>query len=129
MYTADTAAWALGVTQKSFDNFVARAVPALIPPGRRGKSRQIDDKALEVVAIAMLLCRDLGMPSLRAAEFAGRLVQDPEGVPVGTLGTLRFDVERLRSVLRRALADAIDGRVPRMRGRPQAVKEKRGVST
>ncbi len=127
MYSSDTCATALGISQKAFDNFVARGAKSLLPPGRQGRSRQIDGKSLEILTLAMLLCRDLQMPSVRAVEFAERIVRSPEGVPVGTLGVLRFDVEKLRSVLQAAVADAIDGNGPRRRGRPQAASMKNGA--
>ena len=68
MYSTEAAALALGVDSKTLDNFITRAGRALVPQGRRGLDRQIDERALLIIAVAMLLGRDLGVAALPAVR-------------------------------------------------------------
>ena len=128
MYSTETAAVALGVTTKRLDNFISRWGRTLVEPGKRGRARALDQPTLEVIATALLLCRDLGMPGDLAIAFGRRLVRDGGSAHVGTLGVLSFDVARLRNVLEHTIADAVETLPPRRRGRPISTK-KRGAST
>lgn len=87
----------------------------------------VPDDVIELFAVALLIRRDVGCPLKRAAELAEALLSahDPQ-VPLGTLFHLKIDRERLRRVVRQALADAAaTAEVPR-RGRPPG-KARRGA--
>lgn len=127
MHSTESAALALGVDKKTLDNFIHRACASLVRPGRQGADRAIGTMALEVMAVALLLRRDLGISASRAVGFASDLVRGDHAIHVGTLGILSFDMLRLRAVLQDALASAAELHVPRARGRPRQTK-KRGAS-
>lgn len=114
-----TAAIALGVAPKQLDNVLAREAKALLGRGSRGRERRIPFVALERVAIALILNRDLGVSVARGLELATRLHADPqsEEVPVGSLAAVRFDVSRLRRALESAVGEAIEEEAPARRGR------------
>jgi hypothetical protein len=78
--------------------------------------------SLEVVerfALAMLLQRDLDLSVRKAMEVADELQRESGVVTLGVLGSLRFDMNRLRSVMQQALASAIEEHAPPRRGRPR----------
>ena len=58
--TTTAAAATLGVDTKALDNILSREASHLVPRGARGKSRRISAHVLELVAVALLLKRDLG---------------------------------------------------------------------
>jgi len=127
MYTTSDVAFALGTSAKTIDNLVTRYCRSAIPVGTQGASRMIPPATVEVITIALLLKRDLGMPFRRGWLMGTKLLRsDACRVPVGTLGTLEYDVPRLRAVVRQALADSVQDRSPLRRGRPPA-KTKRGA--
>src|SRR3990170_4943129 len=102
-----TAALALGIEAKALDNLLNSGANELLPTGERGRSRRIPLKVLELITLVLLLKRDLGVP-------------EQDEIQLGSLAVLRFDVARLRDVLRRAIADALETVVPPRRGRPPA---------
>ena len=119
--TSLTAAVALGIERKVLDNILSRDGRHLLPSGRQGRSRRLPFAALETLAIALLLHRDLRVPLSRGFELAESLrsSQNHE-IGVGRLGKLRFDLDRLVSSLEQAVAEAIDEIHPPRRGRPVA---------
>lgn len=127
MYTTADVALALGTTPKTIDNLVRRYCRGAIPAGSQGASRSIPSATVEVIALALLLKRDLGMPFRRGWQIATELLHGgAQRVPVGILGTLEYDVPRLKAVVRQALADSVQDTSPIRRGRPPA-KAKRGA--
>ena len=127
MYSTIDVALALGTNVKLVDNLVARYGRHELPTGSQGASRSIPGSVVELIAIALLLKRDLGMPFRRGWIVGAELLRsNSDSVPVGTLGTLVYDVQRLRSVVRQALADSVQDRSPVRRGRP-AANVKRGA--
>jgi hypothetical protein len=123
------AALAIGVDEKRLLNFIARSARQAIPLGRPGRSSELSHDALELLALAFVIQRDLGTTAVGAVELANRLraSQIPE-IPLGTLGILKYDLSRFREVLRVAVADALAGAPMRRRGRRPRTKEKRGTS-
>ena len=116
-----SAAAALGVDRKTLDNALAREARSLVLTGRRGRSRQIPVAALERIAVAFALNRDLGISLTRGLEFAERLLNTPSSpVAIGSLGALTFDVPRLRRALELAVDDALESVAEPARGRPRA---------
>lgn len=118
-YTTTDVAAALGATTKMVDNLLAREAKHLLSTGKRGRSRLIDESLIEILAIALLLRRDLGTSARTSVKLASGIAASPvSNVAVGTLGVLHFDVASLRLVLRQALADSLEERRPVRRGRP-----------
>ena len=130
MFSTGEAADALGVSTKRLDNVLTGPGRLLIPTGRNGRSRMISTDVVETVAIALLLERDLGISVSMGLVVARRFVLGKTGaIPVGTLGSLHFDMVRLKSVLQTALSAVIDNRIQPRRGRPRGgTKKKRGAS-
>lgn len=127
MYSTVDVAIALGTSPKTIDNLITRYCRAAIPVGTQGASRSIPAATVEVIALALLLKRDLGMPFRRGWLIGtGLLHGDAPRMSVGILGTLEYDVPRLKAVVRQALADSVQDRSPIRRGRPPA-KAKRGA--
>lgn len=119
MYSAREVALAIGVDSRALDNLISRGDNLFRLRGRQGKSRLISAEQATVMAAALLLRRDLSIPLPRAARLAAELLSSDDGrVPVGALGTLTFDTVRLESLVRTALADAIQDRTTPRRGRP-----------
>jgi hypothetical protein len=116
-----TAAAALGVDRKTLDNVLAREGRSLIGTGSRGRSRRIAIVALERIAVAMILNRDLGVGISKGIQLAGQILAEPlSPVAVGSLSTLTFDVPRLRDALDRSIDDALESVAERTRGRPRS---------
>ena len=119
--STDAAAAALGVDRKRIDNLLAREGRSLMEDGRRGRSRRITVDALERVAIAFVLARDLGVGISRGLELAAALLNRPDApIAVGTLGTLSFDVDALRRTLESAIDEALEIVAEPPRGRPRS---------
>ena len=117
--STDAAAVALGVDRKTVDNVLAREASRFVGQGRRGKSRRISMDSLELIAVALILNRDLGVSIARGLQLAVEIVASPEGrVNIGSLGSLTFDLPHLRAPLGLAVDDAIEGVAPKTRGRP-----------
>lgn len=129
MFSTGEAAEALGVSKKRLDNIMSSAGRVLVNKGTNGRSRALNQDVVERLAVALLLERDLGVAMPRAIALASELVASPAGsIAVGSLGSLHFEIDRLRSVLRNALGDAVDGRDRPQRGRPPIpATKKRGA--
>ena len=130
MYSTAEAADALGISAKRLDNILVGPARELVPAGVNGRSRSIRPETIELIAVALLLSRDLGVAFAGGIDLAGKISTSDDGVvPVGTLGSLHFDLGRLRSVLQNALGDAVEDRLQPRRGRPPTLpKKKRGAS-
>lgn len=128
MHTTYLSATALGIAPKELDNFIARACRDFVPSGQRGRARALDEATLELLAVALLLRRDLRTSPARAVALARELVHDPHTTKLGVLGTLSFDIPRLRQVLKGAISDAVETDPRRPRGRPRG-KKQRGAPT
>jgi hypothetical protein len=116
-----SAAVALGVDRKILDNILARESRSLILTGRQGRSRQIPVAALERIAVAFVLNRDLGVSLARGLEIAEQLVDSPTAsVAVGSLGELTFDMARLRRTLDLSIDEALESVAEPVRGRPRS---------
>lgn len=119
-FTTATAAIALGIKAKALDNLLSRSFHGLLPRGRRGRARRVPMDVLELVTLALLLKRDLGIPTPNAVELARAIRRAPHGeIGVGSLAVLHFDITRLHEMLERALADALETFAPPRRGRPR----------
>jgi hypothetical protein len=68
-----------------------------------------------------LLNRDLGIPVAKGLELAESLrTSSNREIGIGRLGSLRFDLDRLRPSLEQAIDEAIDEVHPLRRGRPRS---------
>ena len=118
--TTAQAAYVLGVTPKQLDNLFSRLGSAAGDGGRQGRSREVSLEVVEVLAVTLLISRDTAAPQWRAHQIAMAVVNSTDGsTEIGALGSLRFDLRRLRSLLQLALADTMEGRVTPKRGRPR----------
>ena len=106
MYYTSEAADALGISAKRLDNILTGPARLLVPQGINGRSRTIQLTVIESLAIALLLERDLGISIGRGLALAAQLLQRPTtDIAIGALGSLHFDVARLKSVLQNVLTD------------------------
>ena len=118
--TTVQAADVLGITPKQLDNLMVRVGNGIAGRGHQGKSRKLSLDTVEVLAVMLLISRDTAASQQRALEIARAIVSSPDGsMALGALGSLHFDLKRLRSLLQQALADALEGRVTPKRGRPR----------
>jgi hypothetical protein len=119
MYQSCVVAAALGVDIRTVETLVRISAGRRLQPGARGRSRLFRDDLVELFAVALLVRRDLGCPMAMAMQLAESLLSaDDSTIRVGSLFRLGMDRDRLRRVVRQALADAsatVD--LPR-RGRP-----------
>jgi hypothetical protein len=119
--STDVSAAALGVDRKTLDNVLAREGRSLIGTGSRGRSRRIPINALEQVAIALILNRDLGVSIAKGLDLADRVLHSPASpVTVGPLSALTFDVPRFRKALELSIAEALESVADPTRGRPRS---------
>lgn len=115
-----SAAAAIGVDRKTLDNVLAREAKSLILTGQHGRSRRIPVAALERIAVAFVLNRDLGVSVAKGLELAQLIFAAPSSrVAVGSLGTLTFDVSSLRRTLELAIDEALESVAEPARGRPR----------
>jgi hypothetical protein len=77
-------------------------------------------QTVELLAMTLLLQRDLGLSIPRSLNLAGRLQAQQGEVQLGVLASLHFDLARLRSVLQQALAAAVEDHIEPRRGRPRS---------
>ena len=129
--TTSTAAAAIGVDSKALDNILSREATHLLPRGARGKSRRISLNVLELIAIALVLKRDLGIPIARGLDLATKLVESASGeIQIGRVGSLRFNINPLRYAMQQSIADIVEQTVPPERGRPPSLhpKTERGTT-
>ena len=124
-YSTREVALALGIPLKRLDNILSAGSLKSGVAGARGRSRLIPVQTVDRLALVLLLGRDLGIPTARGIEIGDSLLRSPDGtVAIGVLGELRYDIERLRDVVRRSLADTLDGVARPRRGRPPDRKSK-----
>jgi hypothetical protein len=130
MYSTAESAGALGISAKRLDNLLTGPARSLVPKNGNGRSRELSVELVELLAISLLLRRDLGIPIIRALELARALIAEPDHqIQIGALGSLHFDVTALRSVLQNALSDVIEDSLRPRRGRPpRSTMKKRGAS-
>ena len=115
------AAIALGVSRKTLDNALAREARSLVSAGRRGRSRRVSITALEQIAVAFVLNRDLGVGVARGLELAKVFLERvSQPVPVGSLCAVTFDVARLRHALALAVDEVLESVAEPERGRPRS---------
>jgi hypothetical protein len=116
--TTATAAAALGLDRKAFDNIIARLSPDLVPKGRQGRERRISIDLLTRIFLAAELSGRTGMP-IREAFILASKVADRGIEGLGPHLTLTADLAGAGSELQHRLSIAIESVVRRRRGRPR----------
>jgi hypothetical protein len=117
-YTVAAAALALGTSVKWLDNVLSHHRVPGVSQERQGVSRRLTVAGLLVLAMAVLLIQELGMPTPRAIALAEGLAQN-EGRYSGQQGlNLTLDLTFFRVQLLEKLEAAVEiAPIPR-RGRP-----------
>jgi hypothetical protein len=117
-YTIATAALTLGTSVKWLDNVLSHNRVSGIARERQGVSRRLTIEGLVGLALAVLLVRQLGLPTARAIAVAENLAKN-EGryiVPPGLMLTL--DLSSFRADLLERLESAVEIAPIPKRGRP-----------
>jgi hypothetical protein len=117
-YTVAAAALALGTSVKWLDNVLSHNRVSGVSQERQGVSRRLTVGGLLVLAMAVLLIQELGMPTPRAIALAEGLAQN-DGRYTGQQGlNLTLDLTSFRVQLLEKLEAAVEiAPIPR-RGRP-----------
>ena len=121
-YTIATAALALGVPIKWLDNTLSHISVPGVQQERQGVARRLAVEGLLILAIAVLLINELGMPLAWAIRVAKELASNdgryasPEGL------ALQLNLDNLSAGLLERLENAVEiAPIPR-RGRPPKTK-------
>ena len=121
-YTIATAALTLGTSVKWLDNVLSHNRVSGIARERQGVSRRLTVEGLVGLALAVLLVRELGLPTAKAIAVAENLAKN-EGrynAPQGLMLTL--DLSSFRAVLLDRLESAVEIAPIPKRGRPHKNK-------
>lgn len=115
--TTATAAAALGLERKAFDNMIGRLEASELPRGRQGVERRIPVSLLPRLLLAAELSERLAIPVADAFRIAGALANgDQPGAP---FIRIEADFSLLSSEVNHHLERAIEAVVRRPRGRPR----------
>ena len=117
-YTVAAAALALGTSVKWLDNVLSHNRVPGVSQERQGVSRRLTVEGLLVLAMAVLLIQELGMPTPRAIALAEDLAHNEGRYTVQQGLNLALDLTAFRALLLEKLEAAVEiAPVPR-RGRP-----------
>ena len=121
-YTIATAALTLGTSIKWLDNVLSHNRVSGIARGRQGISRRLTIEGLLGLALAVLLIRELGLPTAKAITVAENLAKS-EGRYIAPQGlVLSLDLSSFRASLLDRLESAVEIAPVPMRGRPRKNK-------
>jgi hypothetical protein len=121
-YTIATAALTIGTSVKWLDNMLSHNRVSGVAQERQGVARRLTVDGLVVLALAVLLIRDLGLPTSKALTIADRVANN-EGrhdLPQGL--TLALDLTSFRAELLGRLEHAVEIAPVPKRGRPPKSK-------
>lgn len=121
-YTIATAALTIGTSVKWLDNVLSHNRVSGVAQERQGVARRLTVDGLVVLALAVLLIRELGLPTSKAIAVAEHVARN-EGrytVPQGL--TLALDLSRVRAELLERLERAVEIAPVPKRGRPPKSK-------
>ena len=117
-YTIATAALALGTSVKWLDNVLSHNRVSGVAQERQGISRRLTVEGLLVLALAVLLIQELGLPTPRAIVLAEDLAKN-EGRYMAQQGlNLALDLPSFRIRLLERLENAVEIAPVPKRGRP-----------
>lgn len=121
-YTIATAALTLGTSIKWVDNVLSHNRVSGIARGRQGISRRLTIEGLVGLALAVLLARELGLPTAKAIMVAENLAKN-EGRYIAPQGLiLTLDLSSFRADLLERLESAVEIAPVPKRGRPRKNK-------
>jgi len=117
-YTIATAALALGTSVKWLDNVMSHNRVPGVAQERQGISRRLTVEGLLVLALAVLLIQELGLPTVKAIALAEDLTKS-EGRHIAQQGlNLGLDLPAFRARLLESLENAVEIAPVPKRGRP-----------
>lgn len=117
-YTIATAALALETSVKWLDNVLSHNRVPGVSQDRQGVSRRLTIEGLLVLALAVLLVQELGVPTPRAIALAQDLAKN-EGRHLANQGlNLELDLVPFRGRLLERLENAVEVAPTPRRGRP-----------
>lgn len=117
-YTIATAALALEISVKWLDNVLSHNRVPGVSQDRQGVSRRLTVEGLLVLALAVLLIQELGVPTPRAIALAEDLAKN-EGRHLANQGlNLKLDLVSFRGRLLERLENAVEVAPAPRRGRP-----------
>jgi hypothetical protein len=121
-YTIATAALTLGTSVKWLDNALSHNRVSGIVRERQGVARRLTVESLVGLALAVLLVRDLGLPTAKAIALAENLAKT-EGRYIASRGLmLTVDLSSFRADLLERLENAVEMAPVPKRGRPHKNK-------
>jgi hypothetical protein len=121
-YTIATAALTLGTSVKWLDNVLSHNRVSGIARERQGVSRRLTIEGLVGLALALLLVRELGLPTAKAIAVAENLAKN-EGRYIAPQGLmLTLDLSSFRAALLDRLESAVEIAPIPKRGRPHKNK-------
>jgi hypothetical protein len=117
-YTIATAALALGTSPKWLDNVLSHHRVSGVEQERQGVSRRLTVEGLLILALAVLIIQELGLPGPKAIALAEDLATN-EGKYSGRQGlNLALDLTSFRARLLEKLENAVEIAPVPKRGRP-----------
>ena len=117
-YTIATAALTLGTSVKWLDNLLSHNRVSGIVRERQGVARRLTVESLVGLALAVLLVRELGLPTAKAIALAENLAKT-EGRYIASRGfMLTVDLSSFRADLLERLESAVEMAPVPKRGRP-----------
>jgi hypothetical protein len=121
-YTIATAALALGTSVKWLDNVLSHNRVPGVTQERQGISRRLTVEGLLILALAVLLIQELGLPTSKAIALAEDLARN-DGRHVAQQGlNLGLDLPAFRTRLLERLESAVEIAPVPKRGRPSRNK-------
>jgi hypothetical protein len=117
-YTIATAALALGTSVKWLDNVLSHNRVPGVAQERQGISRRLTVEALLVLALAVLLIQELGLPTSKAISLAEGLTRNDGRYSAQQGLTLGLDLASFRLQLLERLENAVEIAPIPKRGRP-----------
>jgi len=117
-YTVATAALALHVSTKWLDNILSHSQVQGVSQVKQGVARRLSVEALTILAIAVLLIKDLELPTQKALTIASLLLHSRGTATLSSGVQIQIDVEQTITELLERLERAVEiAPLPR-RGRP-----------
>lgn len=122
-YTIATAALALSIPKKWLDNVLSHNKVLGISQDRQGVARRFTIDGLLVLAIVVLLIKDLGLPTPRAITVAEEIAKN-EGPYLSPQGlTIQIHLSSFRARLLERLESAVEIAPAPKRGRPPSANK------
>lgn len=117
-YTIATAALALGTSVKWLDNVLSHNRVPGVAQERQGISRRLTVEALLILALAVLLIQELGLPTSKAITLAEGLTRNDGRYSAHQGLNLNLDLASFRLQLLERLENAVEIAPIPKRGRP-----------